>query len=380
MPDSGRPIRVLHVFRTPVGGLFRHVLDVARGQIARGHQVGIVADSRTGGMQAAAALAELAPSLALGLHRIPISRAPGPGDARAILFMRRLRRAANPDIVHGHGSKGGLLARLPAFFDRTWPAAVYTPHGGTFHYQTNAPRDCLYRGVERLLAIKTDLFLMESVYIAAQMEENLGPVRAPVRIVHNGLVESEFEPVTPQPDPFDVLYLGEMRVLKGVDTLIEALAILKREGKPLRALMVGAGPEEAEFQALAAKLGLASSIAFEAPQPIRSAMARARIMAVPSRNESLPYVVLEAMAAGMPLIATRVGGMAEAFGPAAGRLIPPSDPAALAKALGAILAKTEDQRRAEAGDLVNHVRAGFSYTGMVEGGLAGYREALGRRA
>ena len=72
-----RPLNILHVLRTPVGGLFRHVLDVTRGQIARGHKVGLVMDSSTGGAAADAVLRELEPALALGLTRFPMRRAPG---------------------------------------------------------------------------------------------------------------------------------------------------------------------------------------------------------------------------------------------------------------------------------------------------------------
>ena len=69
MPGSERPLRILHVLRSPVGGLFRHVVDLSRAQTARGHEVGIVADRSTGGARAEAALAALAPDLALVLTR-----------------------------------------------------------------------------------------------------------------------------------------------------------------------------------------------------------------------------------------------------------------------------------------------------------------------
>ena len=64
--DPSRPLNIIHVFRSPVGGLFRHVLDVAEGQIARGHRVGMIVSNLTGGARADAQLAEIAPRLALG--------------------------------------------------------------------------------------------------------------------------------------------------------------------------------------------------------------------------------------------------------------------------------------------------------------------------
>ncbi len=370
-PDA--PLRIIHIFRTPVGGLFRHVLDVARGQIERGHAVGVVCDSSTGGARAETALGDLAPHLSLGLTRIPMSRNPGLGDVRALRDIRALVHQKTPDIVHGHGSKGGLYARLPALYDRAWPAGIYTPHGGSFHFSGFSPRDALYRGVERLLARHTSVFLMESTYIAGCTERLIGPLKSPVRVVPNGITEAEFEPVTADADAVDILYLGEMRTLKGIDTLLLALAELRDKGKPLTALLVGAGPDEDALKAQAAQLGLSGQVTFSGPRPIREALPRARLMVVPSRGESLPYVVLEAAAAAMPLVATNVGGIPEIFGPCKDRLIKPSDPAALARAIDATLA---GDMAADAALLRDHVRRNFSYNGMVDGGIAAYREAL----
>src|SRR3712207_7778463 len=81
---AGERMRILHVFRAPLGGLFRHVLDVARGQIARGHEVGIFCDSSTGGTRADETLEALRPDLALGLTRVPMRRAIHPYDVMAM--------------------------------------------------------------------------------------------------------------------------------------------------------------------------------------------------------------------------------------------------------------------------------------------------------
>src|SRR5829696_6812846 len=77
---DGQPLRILHATRAPVGGIFRHIMDLANGQADRGHHVGIVADSLTGGARAEAALKEIAPRLKLGVHRIAIHREPFPTD------------------------------------------------------------------------------------------------------------------------------------------------------------------------------------------------------------------------------------------------------------------------------------------------------------
>jgi glycosyltransferase involved in cell wall biosynthesis len=101
-------------------------------------------------------------------------------------------------------------------------------------------------------------------------------------------------------------------------------------------------------------------------------------MVVPSRAESLPYIVLEAAAAGLPLIATRVGGVPEIFGPDAGDLVAPNDPAALARAIGQAL--QEPSAKADAAlRLQGRVRAAFSADAMTTAVLAGYQETLAQR-
>ncbi len=103
-------------------------------------------------------------------------------------------------------------------------------------------------------------------------------------------------------------------------------------------------------------------------------------MVVPSRAESLPYVILEAAAAAQPLVSTDVGGIPEIYGPAhARRLIKPDDPEALADAMAAARAKPADELKAEADDLASFVKRHFTLSQMIEGALAGYHAALERR-
>src|SRR5882672_9388252 len=110
--NQDQPLRILHTVRTPVGGIFRHILDLANGQVERGHHVGLIADSLTGGERAEAALAEIAPRLTLGVYRFPIHREPVPTDLLAWGRFMRLIRRLKPDVLHGHGAKAGAFIRL----------------------------------------------------------------------------------------------------------------------------------------------------------------------------------------------------------------------------------------------------------------------------
>jgi glycosyltransferase involved in cell wall biosynthesis len=374
LPSS---LRILHILRAPLGGLFRHVLDVANGQAARGHQVGLIVDSITGSARADGVLAELAPRLAFGVERVAIPRQLGVGDIGALRFVAGRIAAFAPHVVHGHGAKGAALARL-APRGNNGAIRVYTPHGGSLVYAPGTIDGSFYRVLEGLLNWRTDLFLFESEYIAQEFRRKIGIPCGLVRIVRNGVGDADLTPIATRADATDVVCVGELRDVKAVDILLQALAMIKRAGRTLTATVAGDGPQRAELMALAQQLGVDGQARFIGHQPAREAFAMGKILVVCSRAESLPYIVLEAAAAGMPIIATRVGGIGEIFGLDASRLIPANDAAALAQAIAAALDDPAESRRL-AQALNARVHHEFSVDAMVEGGLAAYREALGRR-
>jgi glycosyltransferase involved in cell wall biosynthesis len=375
MDSPERSLRILHVLRAPVGGLFRHVMDVAHGQAERGHAVGIIADSTTGAEKAARQFALLEPSLELGFKRLPMRREPHLTDLAAMTHVYREALRLKPDVVHGHGSKGGLYTRALGYMPGLKRAArIYTPHGGSFHRQ---PGHWLFIVVERMVENKTDLLLFESDYIAQQYREAVGETRALQRVAKNGLRPEEFAPVAAGPDAADFLYIGELSSFKGVDTLIAALALIHASGeKTPRLAIVGWGSEYQRLSGLAEQSGLNRHVAFYGALDAREAFALGRIVVAPSRAESLPYVAMEAIAAGKTVIATDVGGLSEIFGRCRDRLIPRDDPAALAKAMLCALDKDQTAVAAEHELLARHVAENFNVGVMVDSGLAAYRQAL----
>lgn len=376
-----RKMRILHVLRAPLGGLFRHVLDVAREQSQRGHAVGLVYDSLTCSERVAATIEDLAPALELGTLALPIRRKPHPSDITNLMKIEAFVRASAPDVIHGHGSKGGVYARAGALLHgRGEILRCYTPHGGSLNHIARPLVKSTYMGVEWLLGQVTDALLFESVYIASRYREEIGQTWALMRIVHNGLSESEFLPVTPDADAADFLYVGELRAAKGIDTLIDAVALLSvKLDRPLRLVLVGSGPDQEKLQAQAELCGLGAQVRFAGPKPARLAFRLGRTLVVPSRAESLPYIVLEAAAARVPMIATKVGGIGEIFGPYRDRLIAPDDPSLMAGAMHALSQKDAETRAREAAELADFVAARFSIERMVDSILAGYREAAYRR-
>ncbi|MGP9810895.1 glycosyltransferase family 4 protein [Rhodopseudomonas sp. NSM] len=369
-----QPLRIVHAVRAPVGGIIRHILDLANGQADRGHQVALITDSLTGGDRAAAALAEIAPRLKLGVYRMPIRREPSPTDPWIWLRFARLIGGLNPDVLHGHGAKAGVFMRIvpkPAHAIR-----VYTPHGGSLHYPTSTTKGQLYSRMERLLMNRTELFLFESEFARNTYQRMIGKPDGLVRCVFNGVTAGEFDPVKPAEDVTDLGYVGEFRRIKGADLLVEAVARLRADGRPVTLTLGGDGEESEALKAQVRQLGLNDAVRFVGHVKARDGFAKGRLLVVPSRGDSMPYVVIEAAAAGIPMIAANVGGIPEIFGPEhTGALFAPGRPAAMADAIKAALDDLPAaQARARA--LRERIFLHFSQKAMVDGVMAGYREAF----
>ena len=316
----------MHCFRSPIGGLFRHVRDLVRAQNDAGHQTGIICDLTTGGPFEDAMLAELAPELPLGLRRIAMQRHISLRDLPAIRAVHRTIAPLRADVLHGHGAKGGFYARLAGTLlrraDGSRPARIYSPHGGSLHYDPRSTAGRLIFSVERLAERFTDHILFVSRHEAGAYQRKVGTPRRPSAVIENGLHPEEFASVAPAADAADFLFIGMMRKIKGPDLFLQALHQGARlVGRSLTGVMVGDGELLERCRHDAARLGL--SVRFMPPMPAREAMRLARTLVVPSRAEAMPYIVLEALAASMPLIATRTGGIPEIFGDRASILCDP---------------------------------------------------------
>lgn len=379
--EQERPLRILHVLRAPLGGLWRHVVDLTREQVKRGHDVGLITDSLTGGKRADALLDELAPDLSLGVSRVAMQRNPHPSDIMALAHVTRRIVGTKPDVVHGHGSKGGALARLPTFIPGTRDVLrAYTPHGGSLNYRPGTRLHRLYMKVEAGLQRNTDLILFESSFIAARYGAYVGSYPRFHRVIHNGIGPTEFGPVVPNADATDFVYVGELRSAKGIDTLLAAIARATQElDRPPTLTLIGSGPDRTMLSEQAAQLGLGNRITFHDPMPARQAFAHGRTLVVPSRAESLPYIVLEAAGACIPLVSTNVGGIPEIFGPFSRRLISADSVPDLTDSLISDLVMPAEQKRAEARALAEHVRQHFSIERMVDAVLSSYRDVRAAR-
>ncbi len=373
---SPQGITVVHVFRSPFGGLFRHVCDLVRGQASRGLRVGVLCDAISGDAQSALILDELRKHCVLGVYRLPMSRSVALSDFSVSFKLYQLFGSFKPDIIHGHGAKGGAIARTMAPLLRA--KSIYIPHGGALHFDNTTFFGRVYIGLERILKHFTDGVIFESKFAQDTYEKKIGALKFPVRVIYNGLKKEEFKSITLINDPVDFLYMGELRFLKGIKVLLHAAAELKKL-KKFELVLVGSGPDRDEVLALVQALGLGGEVKLESPvYPARAAFSRGRCLVLPSLAESLPYMVLEVVAAKRPLITTRVGGIPEIYGFLEERLLEPNDSSALTKRMFEFL-ESDKNSKLEAEQIQMIVQHKFSYETMVKEVTDFYEEVLVRR-
>ncbi|MGH8988731.1 MAG: glycosyltransferase family 4 protein [Acidimicrobiales bacterium] len=231
-----------------------------------------------------------------------------------------------------------------------------------------------------------------SDYVSRQVCRQLRVPAARVTTVHNGLVHNGLvhdDPVHDDPvhddgtaaagsarEPVSVLCVGRLAFEKGFDVLVRAIAALPGAD----AVVVGDGAERSRLEALASELGVAGRVRFDGWVEGWAARYQPAIVVVPSRHEALSLVALEAMRAGLPVVATRVGGLPEVVDePETGVLVEPDDAAALAGAIGALLGDAPRRTRMGAAGR-ERVAARFDHGAMVAAYEGLYASLAGRPA
>jgi glycosyltransferase involved in cell wall biosynthesis len=355
------------VVRPSEGGAFGHVATLSRELARRNHEVAICGPH--------GAWKDLGVEvIELDIVR-PISP---PADLVALRRLAGIVRAFAPDVVHAHGSKGGVMARLARLATPRVPV-VLTPHGYAFAgYFSRRSERFAYRSVETALARLASRVLCVCE-AEARLAASVGPKRR-IRVVHNG-IEPPRE-VRPDPDlaalsdrgPVIVAITG-LRSGKGDETLVRAFGALARAGLPGTLVIVGDGPERAAVEAESDAAGIADRVILLGERlDVFPILAASDIFVSPSWAESFPYSVLEAMAFGLPIVATDVGGVPEAIEDGAtGLLVSPRDAAALERALGKLITD-HDTARTLGAAANERMLARFTLSRMVERTLSVYTE------
>jgi len=302
------------------------------------------------------------------MSKISMRRAIAPKDILSFWHSYREIREMAPDILHSHGAKGGAYARIIGSLVRLSGkrvARLYCPHGGAMHYDKATLAGKIYFRAERFLERMTDRLIFVSEYERNAYHDKVGDPRCPESLIYNGLGAEEFLPVTLSPKAADFLYIGMMRDLKGPDLFLHAFRRVRdMTDRDLKARFVGDGPDKEKYTQLITDIGLAECITIHDAMPAREAFCLGKIIVVPSRAESMPYLVLEAVAAAKPIVATKVGGIPEIFHSEPDLLVPPDDVELMAIAMRSVLEDTKRESRAKA--RVQKLRERFSHEVMLK--------------
>jgi glycosyltransferase involved in cell wall biosynthesis len=292
-------------------------------------------------------------------------------DPLGLLELMRLFRRVRPDIVHLNSSKVGLLGRVAARLTRV-PVCIFTAHGWAFS-AAGSRTGSLYRRADRLVKP-----LATSIICVCDADRRAGLAagtcdESRTVVIHNA-VETGPPPerTARETGPVEIVGVGRLAEQKDFATLISALALLPARSARLRVLGEGPLRESLEAQIAAEGLGEAIELVGEVTD-VRSQLARADIFALTSRWEGLPLSVLEAMAAGLPVVASAIDGVPEAVVDGeTGYLTPPQEPQAVADALSRLIGDADLRLRlGQAGR--SRAEAGFSLPGWRAAHLELYR-------
>jgi glycosyltransferase involved in cell wall biosynthesis len=320
------------------------------------------------------------------VHELDLRRAPGAADVRAFRELRALDRSGGFNVVHAHSSKAGALVRSALPRARR---LVYTPHcfAFTFTSELSLPERAAYRGVEQALIPRTGALVAVSGWEADIARRRLLGARRKVATIPNGTGPCAAADPDPElralagGEPLAV-FVSKLRPEKNPLALVRAAATLHAAGElPGRVAIVGEGELAPVVRDEIAACGAGEAVRwFPYGGSTAPYIAAADLLVVPSSWESLPITPLEAMACGVPVLATAVGGMPEAVAEdQTGWLVPAGDEGALATALRDLLGDRE--RLARAGAAARElVEERFRLDTMVDRVAALYLDLLGGSA
>ena len=336
---------VLHVSQTTCAGVARCLLDLAGHQVQQGWDV-TVATPETDGLPSSVRAVGAAHCL------WSAARSPGPSVVAETASLARIVRRTNPDVVHLHSSKAGLIGRIVV---RGRIPTLFQPHGWSFLAVGGMSRDAA-RAWERVAARWTTTLLCVSE--AERREGTAAGVRARFEVLPNAVDLDRFHPSDDTAraaarrrlgldgGPL-VVCIGRLAHQKGQDVLLAAWPRIRQRVPTAQLALVG---ETREGDGLQLRQESADDVVMAGPRTdVPDWLAAADVVVLPSRWEGMSYVMLEAMASGRSVVATDVGGAREALQEdvesAAGALVPPEDPDALAAATIARLLDPDIARR-----------------------------------
>jgi len=277
-------------------------------------------------------------------------------DAQVTVALWRIFRRERPDIVHTHTSKAGAIGRVAAWLAGV-PIIIHTPHGHIFYGYYGPTISWVIRLVERLLALITDrIVTLTERGSDEHVRLGIAP-REKFVAIPSGIILSAFRSVRSDPAmkrkelglPADgpiIGTVGRLVPIKGHEWLLKAAPLVLAECPNATFVFLGDGLLLGQLQQVAAERGLTAQVRFlGARTDVPECLATFELFVFPSINEGMGRALVEAMAMGIPAVATRVGGIPDVVGEGVtGLLVPPEDEHAIAHAVLALLRDPEKRQ------------------------------------
>ena len=363
-PPARHGVRVLRIFsRLNVGGPSVHVILLTAGLKDRGYETQLVIGQES---PREGNLFDLAARKGVACVAMPgLGREVRPWrDLRALLGLYRMMRTFRPHIVHTHTAKAGMLGRLAARVAGV-PIVVHTFHGHVLRGYFGPLTTAFYRAMERGLGASSDVLVAVSDAVKRDLVGLGVAPDAKIRVIPLGLDLEPLAGALPRGSlrgeagvPGDVPLIGivgRLAPIKDLGTFLRAAAAVRAAVPAARFAVVGDGEERGPLEAERARLGLEGCVFFHGwRRDMAAVYGDLDVVVNCSRNEGTPVALIEALAAGRPVVATRVGGTPDLLGDGRrGALVPPGDAAALAAGIVDALRGSEP--------LLARVREGQAY-------------------
>lgn len=336
-----QPIKILHVIRPAEGGMKEHLLSLLKGLDKNRFHIHVACPGNS-------SIETELRKLGIQVHNIPLVGPINPGeDIRSCKAIKNLCQAEGFTIIHCHGSKAGLVGRLAAATAKV-PLVILTAHNFVVDDKYSLAKKIVFTKGEQFLGRVTDCVITVSSALRKEYIEKFRVPAEKVVCVYNGIDTESFDLTVDKkkiktqlglaPEKPVIGTVARMAPQKGLPFLLEAIAIL---GETVNAgfLIAGDGPLRPDLERQAEQLGLSGKVCFPGYcQNIKEILQIFDIFVIPSISEGLSITAIEALAAGKPVVASRVGGLPEVVEDGkTGVLVPPGDPATLASAIKNLL-------------------------------------------